>query len=451
MKSILKSVIAVFMASLSLNANAYDAKINGVYYNLNASNQTATVTNRTVKPDEAYTGDVVIPSTIERDGVVYTVTGIEKNAFKKNVEMTSINLPNSITTIGEWAFCDCSGLNSIVIPNSVASIGKAAFSGCGFTEITIPDHVTSIGEYWFQNCTNVTTLSIPDHVTTIEEGAFGNCTNLSSINIPTSVNSIGDAAFVNCGLKALNIPNSVQTIGTQAFRGCKSLSAVMVPGSVKSIGNMAFSGCSALTSITFSEGIEEICDAAFEHCTTLTRVVLPSSLKQLGEGAFKYCGNLREVYCYASSVPNVGDDIFQDTPYASGTLYVPEALALEYDGTIPWKDFKEIKCVPKLIYMVDGELYKEFEPVIGSSIVPEQNPKREGYSFSGWSEFPKTMPAEDLTVTGTFTFVDDIEEVVVDDGIYQIYSPDGKPVDTLQKGVNIIRKQNGIVKKVVIK
>ena len=104
-----------------------------------------------------------------------------------------------------------------------------------------------------------------------------------------------------------------------------------------------------------------------------------------------------------------------------------------------------------LTYKVDGETYKTAEVEYGADITPETAPTKEGYTFSGWSEIPETMPAKDVTVTGSFTLIDAIEDVIADDGTYQIYTVDGKPVEALQKGVNIIKYQNGTTKKVMAK
>ncbi len=105
----------------------------------------------------------------------------------------------------------------------------------------------------------------------------------------------------------------------------------------------------------------------------------------------------------------------------------------------------------KLIYQVDGEDYKTYEVEYGANLTPEVEPSKDSYSFSGWSEIPSTMPAEDVTITGYFTFIDAIEDVVADDGSYEIYTLDGKQVKSLQKGVNIIRYSNGSTQKVFVK
>ena len=133
-------------------------------------------------------------------------------------------------------------VKDVVVPDSVTSIGDYAFSGCtGLTSITIPDSVTSIGKYAFSGCTGLTSITIPDRVTSIDEGAFYNCRSLTSITIPDGVTSIGGSAFRYCtGLTSVKIGSGVTSIGDEAFYYCTSLSNVTIPSSVASIGYDAF-------------------------------------------------------------------------------------------------------------------------------------------------------------------------------------------------------------------
>ena len=144
--------------------------------------------------------------------------------------MTSITIPNSVTSIGGWAFEDCKDLTSITIPNSVTSIGEGVFWWCSsLTSVTIPNSVTSIGDYAFYSCSGLTSITIPNSVTSIGESAFGWCSGLTSITIPNSVTSIGNGVFAYCeGLTSITIPESVTSIGDDAFEGCSGLTSVNV-------------------------------------------------------------------------------------------------------------------------------------------------------------------------------------------------------------------------------
>ena len=280
-------ILTAFFALLfsSIPSLAYDCKVDGIYYDLNTTNKTASVTSGSYKND--YIGDVVIPKTIKYYNTTYSVTSIGYEAFMDRTRLTSVTIPNSVTSISEYAFLRCSGLTSVTIPNSVTSIGEFAFSDCsGLTSVTIPNSVTSIGGYAFSGCSgltsvtfnaekctemgsnsfpvfngckSLTTLTIGDKVTTIPDYAFGECSGLTSVTIPNSVTSIGDGAFAYCsGLTSVTIPNSVTSIGGAAFRGCSGLTSVTIGNSVTSIGDYAFYNCTGLHSLTIGTGVLSI-------------------------------------------------------------------------------------------------------------------------------------------------------------------------------------------------
>ena len=204
------------------------------------------------------------------------------------------DIPSSVTSIGGYAFSDCSSLTSINIPNSVTSIGRAAFSGCSsLTSINIPNYVTSIEGFAFNDCSSLTSINIPSSVTSIEECAFQNCSSLTSINIPSSVTKIKYNAFFNCSsLTSINIPSSVTSIGESAFSYCYSLTTINIPSSVNSIKRSAFSGCSSLTSINIPSSVTSIGESAFSGCTALTAINIPSSVTSIERCAFSGCNAL---------------------------------------------------------------------------------------------------------------------------------------------------------------
>ena len=155
------------------------------------------------------------------------------------------NITDSVNSIGDGAFYDCSSLTNIVIPDGVTSIGDWAFNGCSdLADIVIPDSVTSIGDYAFGECSSLSSLVIPDSVTSIGNKAFLGCSSLSSVVIPDSVTSIGAWAFSSCeSLTSIIIPDSVTSIGKSAFYDCSSLTNIVIPDGVTSIGYSAFEGC----------------------------------------------------------------------------------------------------------------------------------------------------------------------------------------------------------------
>ena len=197
--------------------------------------------------DEAASGELVIPDTIEGN----PVTSIGESAFSQCKSLTSITIPDGVTSIGLQAFFHCDGLTSITIPNSVTSIGVQAFVICtNLTSITIPDGVTSIGASAFSQCTSLTSITIPESVTSIGAEAFNRCTSLTSIAIPDSVISVGFGTFSQCtSLTNIAIPDSVTSIGDYAFGTCTSLTSITIPDSVTSIGEFAFVDCISLMEV----------------------------------------------------------------------------------------------------------------------------------------------------------------------------------------------------------
>ena len=171
-----------------------------------------------------------------------------------------------------------------------------------------------------------------------------------------------------------------------------------------SIGSAAFSGCSSLTSITIPEGVTSIEERAFFGCSSLTSITIPERVTSIEEYAF-YCCNLKDVYCNTETVPTTDGKAFDSSGHTNATLYVPTCAVVSYKSTYPWSNFGTIVSLTKynLIYIVDKTEYKKYEIEYGRSITAEAFPVKEGHTFSGWSEVPATMPAQNVTVTGSFT------------------------------------------------
>ena len=216
--------------------------------------------------------------------------------YMNGKEITNLIIPDGITSIGNNTFSGCSGLTSVTIPNSITSIGNNTFSGCsGLTSVTIPNSVTSIGGGAFSSCRGLTSITIPNSVTSIGGGAFSDCSGLTSITIPNSVTTIEGSTFYECSsLTSITIPNSVTAIEEFAFAYCRGLTSITIPNSVKSIGLQAFKSCSGLTSITIPDGVTDIGGDAFTFCSSLTSITIPNSVKSIGK--FYYCYNLTSIH-----------------------------------------------------------------------------------------------------------------------------------------------------------
>lgn len=167
--------------------------------------------------------ELVIPSEI--DG--YPVTSIGSRAFKET-SITSVTIPDSVTSIGNYAFGRCSDLVSVTFGNGITSIGESAFHFTGITGVTIPDSVTSVGDFVFHSCKSLTNAAIGSGLTDMGWGMFADCSNLESVTIKDGVSSIGEVMFANCSsLTSITIPASVTSIDSCAFENCGNLTSVM--------------------------------------------------------------------------------------------------------------------------------------------------------------------------------------------------------------------------------
>ena len=270
-----------------------------------------------------------------------SVTSIGNYAFYNCSGLTgTLTIPNSVTSIGNYAFCGCSGLTgNLMIPESVTSIGSYAFNGCsGLTWVNIPNSVTSISDYTFYGCSGLTYVNIPHSLTSFGDYAFYGCSGMTSVRIPESVTSIGNYAFYGCsGLTGtLTLPHSGPILGNYAFSGCNGLTSVNIEcyninygwgmgthtfsnctGLTSArifsgmIGDYAFSGCSGLTSVTIGNLVTRIYNYAFLNCSGLTSVTIGNSVSSISEYAFAGCSRLTSV-TIPNSVTSIGQRAFSN-------------------------------------------------------------------------------------------------------------------------------------------
>lgn len=408
-KVLLKSVMAALAMLLSLNAQAHDVEIDGIYYNLDTKTKTAEVTSG----DSKYTGNVAIPESIENNGVVYPVTSIGKSAFEQCSRLTSVSIPNGILSIKEDAFSGCSNLTSVKLPTGLNNLGRAAFNNCISltsmnlpttlveigslcfsgcqnlrSDIIIPKGVETIGMYTFSNCERITKIVIPETVTEIGECAFYYCKELVDIEIPSSVNSIGDVAFSNCQkIKSITIPEGVKRIGTSFFYGCTNLKNVTLPQTITEIGRLAFMDCFNLTSISIPDHVISIEDHAFSRCSNLQKVnISPTSqLVTIQEMAFSGCSSLSSFYI-PKGVNLINDDAFIGGDNLSNIEVHPQnEVYTTYNGALYHKDMKTIVLYPAAM---EKEQY----------IVPNGVEKIGNYAFEGASIKKISLPTSLKTI-----------------------------------------------------
>ena len=285
-------------------------------------------------------------------------------------------------------------LTLINIPNSVTEIGNNAFVQCtSLTAINIPDSVTSIGEGAFANCTSLTSIVIPDSVTSIRIATFLTCSSLTSVHIGSGVTSIGEIAFVECtSLTSINIPDSVTTIGSNAFSSCTSLTSIVIPDSVITIGLGAFGECSGLTSIVIPDSVTEIGGGAFANCSGLTNVHIGSGVITIGKQAFTQCSGLSEITCNAITAPTIDSTTFQYIKYG-GVLNVPEGS--DYSSWMSTSNYYLGYYNWNMEYMI--ELPDDFEDSV--IMTSESNPRVMEVCYNqGWAASPDQMLASEAYV-----------------------------------------------------
>ena len=281
-----------------------------------------------------------------------SVTSIGNYAFYRCTGLTSVNIPNSVTSIGNSAFVICTGLTSVNIGNSVTSIGSYAFDGCtGLTSVNIPNSVTSIGRLAFNGCSGLTSISVDNGnsiydsrnncnaiIQTASNSLVLGCRNAT---IPNSVTSIGDYAFSKCtGLTSIEIPNAVTSIGEGAFIGCSGLTSINIPNAVTSISSYAFRDCTGLTTVNIGNSVTSIGKYAFNGCTGLTSVNIGNSVTSIGSHAFYECPNIDKVTSLNVTPPACSS--FDYNVYNQANLYVPKESVSKYKASAVWRQFIHI-------------------------------------------------------------------------------------------------------------
>ena len=312
-------------------------------YTINTEDGTATITYFRGPVDSANHGpyDITIPTELDH----HPVTGLgvysfayryvsnsyewgdlvsQGNSLCSNIR--SVTIPQSVTSIGNEAFCYCENLQSLTFQGPIKSMGVGAFEYCTkLEEVNIPNDTTSIGNYAFYKCSALEKVNIPNGITSIGKSVFGECSALKSVTIPQSVTSIGEHAFYKCSaLEKVDIPNDITSIGQSVFYECSALKNVTIPQSVTSIGDSAFAHCENLDSLTINDATTSIGSCAFEECYKLTTLSLGKNITTIGDYAFWDCRILDNV-TIPDSVTSIGKSAFYQC-YALTTLSLGENI-----------------------------------------------------------------------------------------------------------------------------
>lgn len=391
--------------------------------------------------------------------------------FSDMKSLHTIKLPNSLEKMGNCLFLGCDNLTSVTLPKSLKSMPDIILYGCFYQtdnltsiliddsnpyyssdgsalfdkfktrmffavnslrEYAIPSSVSEISNGAFYNCRHLKTLVLPlrlkrENVADIfldcdslysisvdeknpylcsEGSALYNkdkselvfvCHTVKKMSIPSSVTKIGDYAFYKCtDLTSIELPSGVTSLGYDAFKGCTNLSSLTLPFGVKEINSSAFEGCKSLTSVTLPSGVEKIWNDAFNGCESLRSITLPSDLKLIESDAFKGCKGLTSIYAFMEKPCKIQETTFDNETKINATLYVPKGSLLDYWDDNQWKKFMNIE------------------------------------------EF-------DATSIGSLnTNANDVQEV-------SRYLDNGQRLNTPAKGLNIVKYNNGTVKKIMVK
>ena len=365
-------VLAVLVAC-SLTATAYDFMVDGIGYNILGENEV-----EVTKADTKYTGEIMIPESVDQDGITYNVTRIGNNAFSGCNELTLIGIPEGVTSIGTYAFSQCRSLENVDFPNSLVSIETYAFNECSsITSVHLPRNVADIAYNAFSFCHYIrsyscsslnnhfravdgvlfskdrtmlvsypqadpaTSYDVPNTVTAINYHAFRDCDNLVSITIPETVTWMGSTVFARCdNLVTLELPDGITHMGVGMFSGCTSLSYLHLPASLDSIFNGSFSHCLSLTDLTIPRNVSYIDTYAFCESDGIKNIYFEegSRLAEIGSLAFAYSDEL-ETIDLPNSVTKIGNSAFYQCPslknvHISENLRVLEASTFNYCASL---------------------------------------------------------------------------------------------------------------------
>jgi len=332
-------------------------------------------------------GKTIVSYPMAKSGSSYTIPDsvltIGNYAFYECKALTSLAIPNSVITIGDYAFFWCYGLTTLQIGSSVQSIGSHAFGYCrAFFSLTIPDSVASIGTFAFYNCQGLSTVTIGNCIADMDRNTFLACVHLASFSvastnskyqsiggvlynkdattlliypswagtsytIPSSVTSINAGAFDECtSLKMLTIPSSVTSIGADAFNFCTSLTTLSIPSAVTIINDSTFKNCKHLTSISLPDSITSIGDSAFSGCTGLTSFTVGNAVTSIGSEALAYCSGLTTL-TLGGTLTSIGSSAFVGcSALTSFSVAAENTVYQSVEGVLFSKDGKALMAYP---------------------------------------------------------------------------------------------------------
>ena len=469
-------LLTLFFSMVGNNAFAYDAEVDGIYYNFKGNEAIVTCYSSTSTyryNKDGYNGDVVIPEKVTHNGKTYDVTSIESNAFYECSTLNSIKIPSSIASSGSLAFEGCNELTKVIIDN-LSSWCKISFQGnpnsnplyyakhlyysddTEITELVIPEDITTIGDYSFCGGSYITSVSLHNNVTSIGFQAFAYCNHLKSINIPSSINSIEWYAFEGCNYleKVIisdlsswcKIPfdNVIKTSNPLFFShrlfidDNTEITELVIPDDITKIGYNTFTGCTNITSVVVHENVKEIFASAFDGCTSLSKVTIKSQdvlSKQMLSAVF---GEQVTDYIIDNGLTTIGGNVFSNCTNMS-SITIPSSIT-----TINIDAFKGCENLSKVVvndlaawYRISfgnalanplfyaKHLYDNANKEITELVIPEDLSTINEFAFSGCVNISKISLNNNTIASAKYTknanlgncFGSGVKEIVLGDNI----------------------------------
>ncbi len=380
MKKILNLVLIALLLFPSLS---FAFTVENLTYSVSGAG--ATVTGLS---DSSYEGDILIPKTVEYEGVTLLVLAVAESAFYGSPNLTGVTIPSTVTKIGDKAFMNCENLKTVILEDGEDNLET------GYSYVLYGDYWTAFKDSPIETLYLGRQLSYYDVFSPFRDNPA-----LSAVTISDNVTSIGIRLFNGCtGLTEVTIPESVTSIGSQAFYQCTGLTKVAIPNSVTSIGSYAFYQCTGLTDVTIPNSVTSIGSVTFRECTGLTSVIIPNSVTEIGFNAFYGDTALESIVSLNPEPPTCsssGNGVFYKVDKSSCTLYVPIGSKEKYSAAYAWEDFLNIVEI-------------DTSPV--ADITTDCSAEATGY-----------------------------------------YTTDGRKILQPQRGINIIRYSDGTAKKVQVK
>ncbi|MDE6006966.1 MAG: leucine-rich repeat protein [Muribaculaceae bacterium] len=348
---------------------------------------------------------LAVPATINSNGTQLTVTKVMDKAFEACPDLTLVQLPATLTEIGEEAFARNIKLSSITF-NGQKVIGKGAFADCpSITSLTLPNSLETIADRAFKNNTGITSVSFGTGLKNIENEAFYGCSALTAARMPEMLDTIKPSAFENCvKLTYVSLGSNLKCLGNRAFFNNKVLTEIEIPGTTTSIGSQAFENCTNLSLATLNNGIETIGGNCFKSCESLITISIPGTVNSIGDNSFDGCTSLSTL-TFAAGEEELYIPYFTHSPLK--TLRIGRNLKYAFgEDASPFKDKASLTRVSFTGNFVTNLYNNLLDGCTGiaSISLPNTLESINGYAFRNCTKLSEIVVPEGVTTVGEHCF-----------------------------------------------